>query len=67
LTENGIWDKKLQDNPNEVQSILTKFVPLMRLGSGTDLAEFVFLLTEYKSNYLNGAQIEIDGGLTISR
>jgi 3-oxoacyl-[acyl-carrier protein] reductase len=67
LTENGIWDKKLQDNPNEVQSILTKFVPLMRLGSGTDLAEFVFLLTEYKSNYLNGAQIEIDGGLTIAR
>ena len=67
LTANGIWDKKSQGDPNEVQNILTKFVPLKRLGSGSDLAELVFLLTEYKSNYLNGAQIEIDGGLTISR
>jgi 3-oxoacyl-[acyl-carrier protein] reductase len=67
LTPNGNWDKKLQEDPNGVQNILTKFVPLKRLGSGSDLAELVFLLTEYKSNYLNGAQIEIDGGLTISR
>ena len=67
LTANGIWDKKSQGDPNEVQNILTKFVPLKRLGSGSDLADLVFLLTEYKSNYLNGAQIEIDGGLTISR
>ena len=67
FTPNGNWDKKLQEDPNRVQNILTKFVPLKRLGSGSDLAELVFLLTEYKSNYLNGAQIEIDGGLTISR
>jgi hypothetical protein len=39
----------------------------MKLGLGSDLAELVYLLTDYKSNYLNGAQIEIDGGLTISR
>jgi 3-oxoacyl-[acyl-carrier protein] reductase len=67
LTPNGNWDKKLQEDPNGVQNILAKSVPLKRLGSGSDLAELVFLLTEYKSNYLNGAQIEIDGGLTISR
>jgi 3-oxoacyl-[acyl-carrier protein] reductase len=67
LTPNGIWDKKLQEDPNGVKNILTKYVPLKKLGSGSDLAELVFLLTEYKSNYLNGAQIEIDGGLTISR
>jgi 3-oxoacyl-[acyl-carrier protein] reductase len=67
LTSNGNWDKKLQEDPNGVQKILTKYVPLKKLGLGSDLAELVFLLTEYKSNYLNGAQIEIDGGLTISR
>jgi 3-oxoacyl-[acyl-carrier protein] reductase len=67
LTPNGIWDKKLQADPNGVQKILAKYIPLKKLGSGSDLADLVFLLTEYKSNYLNGAQIEIDGGLTISR
>jgi 3-oxoacyl-[acyl-carrier protein] reductase len=67
LTPNGTWDKKLQLDPNRVQKILAKYVPLKKLGSGSDLADLVFLLTEYKSNYLNGAQIEIDGGLTISR
>ena len=67
LTLNGIWDKKLQEDSNGVQKILTKYVPLKKLGSGGDLAELVFLLTEYKCNDLTGAQIEIDGGLTISR
>ena len=67
LTANGIWDKKLKEDPNGVQKMLTKYVPLKKLGAGSDLAELVFLLAEYKSNYLNGTQIELDGGLTISR
>ena len=67
LTANGVWDKKLKEDPNEVQKMLTKYVPLKKLGTGSDLAELVFLLAEYKSNYLNGTQIELDGGLTISR
>lgn len=67
LTTNGIWDKKLQEDPNGVQKMLAKYVPLKTLGSGSGLAELVFLLTEYKSDYLNGAQIDLDGGLRISR
>ena len=67
FTANGIWDKKLQEDLSGVQKILTKYVPLKKLGIGSDLAELVFLLTKYKSNYLNGAQIDLDGGLTISR
>ena len=67
LTANGIWDKKLKENPTLVQKIINKYVPLKKIGLGSDLADLVFLLAEYKSNYLNGAQIELDGGLTISR
>ena len=67
LTANGIWDKKLKENPTLVQKIINEYVPLKKIGLGSDLADLVFLLAEYKSNYLNGAQIELDGGLTISR
>jgi 3-oxoacyl-[acyl-carrier protein] reductase len=67
LTVNGIWDKKLKEDPIGVQEMLAKYVPLKTIGSGSNLAELVFLLAEYKSNYLNGAQIDLDGGLTISR
>jgi 3-oxoacyl-[acyl-carrier protein] reductase len=67
LTVNGIWDRKLQENPTLVQKIINKYVPLKKIGLGSDLADLVFLMAEYKSNYLNGAQIELDGGLTISR
>lgn len=67
LTANGIWDKKLQENPAEVRKILNKYVPLKKIGLASDLAELVFLLAEYNCNYLTGSQIDLDGGLTTSR
>ena len=66
FTKGGLWDKKIKLDPIGVQKMLTEYVPLNKLGLGSDLAEFTYLLAQMGSNYLNGAQIDLDGGLTIA-
>jgi hypothetical protein len=62
----GLWEKKIKLDPEGVQKMLSEYVPLNKIGLGSDLAEFTYLLTLMGSNYLNGAQIDLDGGLTIT-
>jgi 3-oxoacyl-[acyl-carrier protein] reductase len=66
LTMDGLWEKKIKLDPEGVQKMLSEYVPLNKIGLGSDLAEFTYLLTLMGSNYLNGAQIDLDGGLTIT-
>jgi 3-oxoacyl-[acyl-carrier protein] reductase len=66
LTLDGLWDKKIKLDPVGVQEMINERVPLNKIGLGSELADFIYLLADMESNYLNGAQIDLDGGLTIT-
>ena len=45
------------------QKILARTVPLRRLGTAKEQAEVVYFLCSSKSSYINGAIIDVNGGL----
>ena len=53
------WEKdpKLKKN-------LSKFIPLQRIGRPEDIANVVIFLLSDNSDYITGAEITVDGGLT---
>jgi 3-oxoacyl-[acyl-carrier protein] reductase len=66
-TESGVWAQKIEKNSIAVSELINSNVPMRRLGTGKELAEFIFHIVTSKSNYLTGTQINYDGGLVISR
>ncbi|XP_011259753.2 estradiol 17-beta-dehydrogenase 8-like [Camponotus floridanus] len=51
------------DISDEVREMLIKQIPLQRLGKPEDVAEVILFLASDKSSYVNGASIEVSGGL----
>ncbi|XP_025264469.1 estradiol 17-beta-dehydrogenase 8-like isoform X3 [Camponotus floridanus] len=51
------------DISDEVREMLIKQIPLQRLGKPEDVAEVILFLASDKSSYINGASIEVSGGL----
>jgi NAD(P)-dependent dehydrogenase (short-subunit alcohol dehydrogenase family) len=62
-----VWAQKIEENSIAVSELINSNVPMRRLGTGKELAEFIFHIVTSKSNYLTGTQIDYDGGLFISR
>jgi 3-oxoacyl-[acyl-carrier protein] reductase len=48
---------------SEEEKMLLQFIPARRLGTSKDVAELVAFLSTCKTDYINGAVIELDGGL----
>ena len=53
-------------NPQYIDSTIRQ-IPAGRAGTPQDIAEVVFQMTQIKSDYLTGAVIAVDGGLTLGR
>ncbi len=51
--------------PEKVLEQLTERVPLRRLGSPDDIANVYAFLASEEASYINGAVIEVSGGLTV--
>lgn len=49
--------------PDKVKELFIKSIPLQRLGNPQEVAEVVTFLASDKSSYVNGASIEVTGGL----
>ncbi|XP_011259766.2 estradiol 17-beta-dehydrogenase 8 [Camponotus floridanus] len=49
--------------PDEVREMVIKNIPLQRLGKPEEVAEVIVFLASYRSSYINGASIEVTGGL----
>lgn len=64
LFENSVWDKKRKKDPLAVEKILNEKVPLRRLGSPDDVANFVLWLSSPISNFITGSIHVTDGGQT---
>jgi 3-oxoacyl-[acyl-carrier protein] reductase len=51
--------------PHKVLEQMTERVPLRRLGTPEDIANVYAFLASDEASYINGAVIEVAGGLTV--
>lgn len=66
-TKNGTWGKKLKSNHQYVQDIISRQIPLLKLGDPNDIAKLIIFLLTDNSSYITGEAITIDGGLSSAR
>lgn len=62
LFDGSVWEKKLKENPEEVQQMLETDVALEKLGSPQDVANLAAYLLSPKSSFATGAIWVCDGG-----
>jgi len=58
------WDNEKKRNPKKFNQFIKKFIPVNRVGDPKDVASLcVYLCSDY-SDYINGCNIIVDGGVT---
>jgi 3-oxoacyl-[acyl-carrier protein] reductase len=62
LFDDSIWNQRLLESPEAIASMLTKEVPLMRLGTPLDIADLVVFLASARTEFATGAIWRLDGG-----
>lgn len=66
LFEGSVWDEKIKKNADAVDQMLAENVPLQRMGSPNDIANFVVWLSSPLSSFNTGSIHICDGGQTRS-
>jgi 3-oxoacyl-[acyl-carrier protein] reductase len=51
--------------PEKILAAMKERIPLGRLGEPKEVAQLFLFLASDESNYINGAVISIDGGITV--
>ena len=64
LFPGGNWDRKQKSNPDQVQNMIQKNVPLQMFGEPEDIGVVVAFLLSPKARFITGANIVVDGGQT---
>ena len=59
----GMQTVALKDNPEQFE-ILTKGIPMGKMGDPSDIANCVLFLASDEARYITGAEFVVDGGLT---
>jgi NAD(P)-dependent dehydrogenase (short-subunit alcohol dehydrogenase family) len=67
LTEGGVWARKKQESNVEFNNFVSENIPVQRIGTSEEVAEFTYMLVNGNSNkFITGSQINIDGGTSIN-
>jgi len=53
------------DNPPKMNEVLVKTTPMRRMGEPNEIAEAVLFLASPASSFATGAELAIDGGMSI--
>jgi 3-oxoacyl-[acyl-carrier protein] reductase len=62
--EGGMWDKKRNERPDDVATLLEREVPLKRFGRPEEIADVVAFLASPRSSFITGSIVVADGGQT---
>jgi 3-oxoacyl-[acyl-carrier protein] reductase len=62
--EGGTWDYKLRQEKEVVENMISREVPLGRFGKPDEIGDLICYLSSYRSNFIHGSNIVIDGGQT---
>jgi 3-oxoacyl-[acyl-carrier protein] reductase len=65
LFTGGSWEKKMEEDPKRVHSMLSEKVPMKRLGRPEEIADVVVFLSSEKASFITGSCVIADGGQTI--
>lgn len=49
--------------PDKVKEMFIQRIPLKRMGTPIEVADLILFLASAKSSYINGASIDVTGGL----
>ncbi len=64
LCQDGVWERKLQENKEKIINYIEQEVPLKCFGKPSDIANLVVFLASDKASFLTGSMINVDGGQT---
>ena len=60
------WEKKIEEDPEKVETMLKNEVPLQCFGNIEDVANTIVFLASKQAKFVNGANWVVDGGQTRS-
>jgi 3-oxoacyl-[acyl-carrier protein] reductase len=64
--EGGTWQKKKQENPQKVETLIQEKVPLQRFGKPEEIADLAVFLSSPRAAFITGSCVVADGGQTVS-
>ncbi|APW44187.1 SDR family NAD(P)-dependent oxidoreductase [Rhodoferax saidenbachensis] len=64
LFDSSVWARRLADDPQAVQTMLARDVPLRRLGTSEEVADLVAFLASSRAAFATGGVWKLDGGQT---
>ena len=62
--KNTGWDKEKKRNPKKFKKFIVDFIPVKQVGKPEDVAKLCLFLASTNSQYINGSNLIIDGGVT---
>ena len=62
LFNGSVWERKINENNEEVEKFLNQEVPLKKLGSTKDISNLVAYLVSPISSFVTGSVWTADGG-----
>ncbi|MFC3746112.1 SDR family NAD(P)-dependent oxidoreductase [Paenibacillus sp. GCM10012306] len=65
-TRTPIWGQSTTEGMNQLESVLSRSIPLNRLGEPQEIASVALFLASDDSSYIQGTEISVDGGAAAS-
>lgn len=62
LAPGGNWERRLNEQPDEVEALLQREVPMARFGAPEEIAAAIAFLCSERASFITGACLVADGG-----